>query len=80
MHGWVGGCSYLVEVYHDVALRSTTADHILQHQGEKQPSLLRRVQIVRVVLVPVLDSCHNLVVIRADYLQVLEKGMAVTAT
>ena len=40
MHGWVGVCSYFVEVYHDVALWSTTADHVLQHQGEEQPSLL----------------------------------------
>lgn len=64
--------AHLIEVYHDVALWSSTAHNTLQHQGEEQPSGLRHVQVVGVVLVPVLNRCHHLVIICADYLQVLK--------
>lgn len=64
--------SYLIEVYHDVSLWSSAAHSVLQHQCEEQPSGLRHVQVVRVVLVPVLNRCHHLVVIGANYLQVLK--------
>lgn len=63
--------AYLIKVYHDVALRSSAAHDALQHQGEEQPSGLRHVQVVGVILVPVLNRCHHLVIVRADDLQVL---------
>lgn len=65
---------YLIQVDHDVALGSSTAHNVLQHQGEQKSSGLRHVQVVGVILVPVLNRCHHLVIIRADYLQVLNKG------
>ena len=70
-HEFSTATAYLIQVYHDVALRSSTAHNVLQHQGEEQPSGLRHVQVVGVILVPVLNRCHHLVVICADYLQVL---------
>lgn len=60
--------AHLIEVYHDVALWSSAAHHTLQHQGEEQPPRLRHVQVVGVILVPVLDRCHHLVIVCADYL------------
>lgn len=65
--------AHLVEVYHDVALGSATAHDALQHQSEEQAPGLGHVQVVGVVLVPVLDGHHHLVVVRADNLQVLDK-------
>lgn len=65
--------AHLVEVYHDVALGSAAAHDALQHQGEEQAPGLGHVQVVGVVLVPVLDGHHHLVVVRADDLQVLDK-------
>lgn len=64
--------AHLVEVYHDVALGSTAAHHAVQHQREEQAPGFGHVQVVGVVLVPVLDGHHHLVVICADYLQVLD--------
>lgn len=63
--------AYLIQVYHDVALGPSAAHDVLQHQGEEQTSGLRHVQVVGVVLVPVLNRCHHLVIISADNLQVL---------
>lgn len=65
--------AHLIEVYHDVALGSSTAHDTLEHQSEEQPPRLRHVQVVGVILVPVLNRCHHLVIICADYLQVLNK-------
>lgn len=64
--------AYFVEVYHDVALRPAAAHNVLQHQGEEQPSGLGHVQVVGVILVPVLNRRHHLVIICADYLQILK--------
>ncbi len=63
--------AHLIKVYHDVALRSSAAHYALQHKGEEQPSGLGHVQVVRVILVPVLNCCHHLVIVCADYLQIL---------
>lgn len=63
--------AYLIEIDHDVALWSFTAHDILQHQGEEQPSGLGHVQVVGLILMPVLNCCHHLVIICADDLQVL---------
>lgn len=71
--GWQQLSAHLVEVYHDVALGSAAAHNALQHQGEEQAPGLGHVQVVGVVLVPVLDGHHHLVVVRADDLQVLDK-------
>lgn len=70
--GWRQLLAHLVEVYHDVALGSAAAHDALQHQSEEQAPGFGHVQVVGVVLVPVLDGHHHLVVIRADYLQVLD--------
>lgn len=64
--------AYLIEVYHDIALRASAAHNILQRQCEEQPPGLRHVQVVGIILVPVLNRCHHLVIICADYLQVLD--------
>lgn len=64
--------AHLVQVYHDVALGSAAAHNALQHQREEQAPGLGHVQVVGVVLVPVLDGHHHLVVVCADYLQVLD--------
>lgn len=66
--------AHLIEVYHDVALGSSAAHNALQHQREEQAPGLGHVQVVGVVLVPVLDGHHHLVIVGADYLQVLNKG------
>lgn len=63
---------YLIQVYHDVVFWTSTAHNILQHQCEEQPSVPWHVQVVWIVLVPVLNRCHHLVIIGADYLQVLD--------
>lgn len=64
--------AHLVEVYHDVALGSAAANDTPQHQREEQAPGFGHVQVVGVVLVPVLDGHHHLVVVCADYLQVLD--------
>lgn len=65
--------AHLIEVYHDVALGSSAAHNALQHQREEQAPGLGHVKVVGVVLVPVLDGHDHLVIVRADYLQVLNK-------
>lgn len=65
--------AHLVEVDHDVAFGSPTAHHALQHQSEEEAPGLGHVEVIGVVLVPVLNGCNHLVVIRADYLEVLNK-------
>lgn len=65
--------AYLVEVNHDVAFGSSAAHHALQHQSEEEPPGLRHVEVIGVVLVPVLNGRHHLVIISADYLEVLNK-------
>lgn len=65
--------AHLIEIYHDVAFRSSAAHHTLKHQSEEQPPRLRHIQVVGIVLVPVLNRCRHLVIICADYLQVLNK-------
>lgn len=71
--GWQQLLAHLVEVYHDVALGSAAAHNALEHQAEEEAPGLGHVQVVGVVLVPVLDGHHHLVVVGADYLQVLHK-------
>lgn len=65
--------AHLVEVDHDVAFGAPTAHHALQHQSEEEPPGLGHVEVIGIVLVPVLNGCHHLVVISADYLEVLNK-------
>lgn len=65
--------AHLVEVDHDVAFGSSTAHHALQHQSKEEPPGLGHVEVIGVVLVPVLNGRHHLVVISADYLEVLNK-------
>lgn len=68
-----GVMTYLIEVNHHIALQPLTTLDIFQGQGEVDPSGVRDVQIVCVVLVPLLHSCKHLILICADNMHVLGK-------
>lgn len=61
----------LIEIHHDVALGANAAHHILEGQGVIDPRCVGHIQVIGVILVPLLHSCHHKVFIRADHMQVL---------
>lgn len=63
--------TYLIEVYHHIALQVSAALDIFQSQGEVDPSGIRDVEIIRIVLVPFLDCSKHLILISADDVHVL---------
>lgn len=65
--------TYLIEVYHHIALQVLTALDIFQSQSEVDPSGIRDVKIVCIILVPLLNCRKYLILIRADNMHVLEE-------
>lgn len=67
-------CPDLIEIHHDVALGADAAHHVLEGQGVIDPRSVGDIQVIGVILVPLLHSCHHTVFIRADHMQVLTEN------
>lgn len=65
--------TYLIKVNHDIPLQSSTAFHIFQGQSEVNPSGVRNIQVVCIILVPLLNSCKYLILSCAYNMHVLFK-------
>lgn len=65
--------TYLIEVDHDVALWTPAALNVLQGQCKIDPPCVRDIEVVGVILVPFLNRCKHLILIRADDMHVLKK-------
>lgn len=65
--------TYLIEVDHHITLQPSATLDILQGQREVDPSSIRYIKVVGIVLVPLLNSCKHLILIRADNVHILGK-------
>lgn len=63
--------TYLIEVYHHIAVQVLAAFDIFQSQGEVDSSGIRDVKIVCIILVPFLNCSKYLILVRADNMHVL---------
>ena len=66
--------TYLIQVNHDVSFQSLAGFDTFQGQGEVDPPRVWYVEVIRVVLIPLLDGGEHLVLIRADDMHVLPGG------
>lgn len=76
LHVLARGCTvssgaYLVQIQHLVPSDAPSGLDIFHGQGEVDPSCIRQVEVIGVVLVPLLHRCEYLLLIGADDVQVL---------
>lgn len=65
--------TYLIQFNNDVSHQTSAALNVLHGQREVDPACVWDVEVVRVILVPLLDRCKHLVLIGTNDVHVLEE-------